>query len=417
MDHLTADDLVALRAEAQALGPDLVELRRSLHRNPELGLHLPRTQATVLGALAGLPLEVTTGLGLSSVTAVLRGGPPGPVVLLRADMDALPVHEDAVEGFASEFPGIMHACGHDLHVAALVGAARLLSARSAGLPGSVVLMFQPGEESAAGARVMLTEGLLEAAGSRPVAAYALHVTSALLPSGVVACRAGAALAAADTVQVVVRGRGGHASMPHLARDPVPAVCEMITALHTMTTRRLDPFDPVVLSVGTLSAGTAENVIAEEARFSASVRSFSEAARDIVLGAAEEVCRGVAQVHGVEVEVSVTARVPGHGQRLRGGREGGAGGPLAARTAALPRGAAPADRLGGLLVRPGRGARCVLRARRHAAGGVPGLGRVQPLAAGPLRRRCAARRRGHAGRAGPGPARRRVSPGPGAERDG
>jgi len=309
MDHLTADDLVSLRAEAQALGPDLVALRRSLHRNPELGLHLPRTQAAVLGALAGLPLEVTTGLELSSVTAVLRGGLPGPVVLLRADMDALPVQEDAVEGFASEFPGIMHACGHDLHVAALVGAARLLSARSAGLPGSVVLMFQPGEESAAGARVMLTEGLLEAAGSRPVAAYALHVTSALLPSGVAACRAGAALAAADTVQVVVRGHGGHASMPHLSRDPVPAVCEMITALHTMTTRRLDPFDPVVLSVGTLSAGTAENVIADEARFSASVRSFSEAARETVLGAAEEVCRGVAQVHGVEVEVSIGRGYP------------------------------------------------------------------------------------------------------------
>jgi hippurate hydrolase len=302
-------DLAELRDQARALGDDLVRLRRDLHQDPELGLHLPHTQAAVLSALAGLPLEVSTGRDLTSVTAVLRGGRPGPVVLLRADMDALPVQEETGEPFASRVPDTMHACGHDLHVAGLVGAARLLSVRAGDLAGAVVLMFQPGEELGGGAKVMLDEGLLQAAGETPVAGYALHVSSALLPSGVVACRPGPALAAADTLEVVARGRGGHASMPHLARDPVPAICEMVTALHTMTTRRLDPFDPVVLTVGALSAGTASNVIAESARLEASVRSFSQAAREAVLEAARGVCLGVARAHGVEAEVTVELGYP------------------------------------------------------------------------------------------------------------
>jgi hippurate hydrolase len=302
-------DLAELHDDARELGDDLARLRRDLHQDPELGLHLPRTQAAVLSALSGLPLEVSTGRELTSVTAVLRGGRPGPVVLLRADMDALPVHEETGEPFASRVADTMHACGHDLHVAGLVGAARLLSVRAADLAGAVVLMFQPGEELGGGAKVMLDEGLLQAAGEIPVAGYALHVSSSLLPLGVVACRPGPALAAADTLEVVVHGRGGHASMPHLARDPVPAICEMVTALHTMTTRRLDPFDPVVLTVGTLSAGTAGNVIADSARLEASVRSFSQAARDAVLEAAREVCLGVARAHGVDAEVTVELGYP------------------------------------------------------------------------------------------------------------
>lgn len=149
---------------AHDLHPELVALRRALHREPELGLQLPRTQEKILAALDGLPLEITTGKDLSSVTAVLRGGRPGGAVLLRADMDALPITENSGVPYASELPGAMHACGHDLHTAGLVGAARLLAERREHLDGDVVFMFQPGEEGFGGARVMIDEGLLDAAG-------------------------------------------------------------------------------------------------------------------------------------------------------------------------------------------------------------------------------------------------------------
>ena len=176
--------------EATAISGDIAELRHAIHREPEIGLSLPRTQAKVLAALDGLPLEISLGKELSSVTAVLRGGRPGPVVLLRADMDALPVTETTGLPFASEIDGAMHACGHDLHTAMLVGAARVLSARQRDLPGSVIFMFQPGEEGLGGAKLMIEEGVLDAAGDRPAAAYALHVFSHLTDGGVVAVRPG-----------------------------------------------------------------------------------------------------------------------------------------------------------------------------------------------------------------------------------
>src|SRR5205814_9281613 len=166
---------MSMREDAATIQGELAELRRELHQIPEIGLDLPRTQERVLAALHPLPLEVSTGTGLSSVTAVLRGGRPGPVVLLRGDMDALPVTEETGLPYASAIPGAMHACGHDLHTAMLAGAAKLLSARQAEVPGTVIFMFQPGEEGNAGARYMINEGVLDAAGERPVAAYALHV--------------------------------------------------------------------------------------------------------------------------------------------------------------------------------------------------------------------------------------------------
>ena len=158
-----------VRDEAAQIAGQITELRHAIHREPEIGLDLPKTQAKVLAALDGLPLEISTGQGLSSVTAVLRGSAgSGPVVLLRGDMDALPVTEETGLPYASVIPGAMHACGHDLHTAMLAGAARLLSARQAELDGTVVFMFQPGEEGYAGARYMIEEGVLEAAGARPV---------------------------------------------------------------------------------------------------------------------------------------------------------------------------------------------------------------------------------------------------------
>ncbi|WP_412175194.1 M20 metallopeptidase family protein [Kitasatospora griseola] len=290
-----------LRRAAAALRPALVELRRDLHRHPEIGLDLPRTRARLLAALDGLPLEITIGERLSSVTAVLRGARPGPAVLLRADLDALPVQEETGLPYASELPGAMHACGHDLHAAALVGAARLLAERREQLVGSVVFMFQPGEEGAGGAALMIEEGVLDAAGERVAAAYALHVAAAQLPAGYVAGRPGPIMAASDTLRVVVRGRGGHGSSPHLALDPVPVACEAVLALQTLVTRQFDVFDPVVLTVGTFHAGTVENVVPDRAEFAATVRSFSPAARAQVLDRAVRVVRGIGEAHGCQVE--------------------------------------------------------------------------------------------------------------------
>ncbi|MFI9275402.1 M20 family metallopeptidase [Kitasatospora sp. NPDC052896] len=301
--------LPTLRESAALLQPELAILRRELHQQPEIGLDLPLTQAKVLAALDGLPYRLTLGKALSSVTAVLRGDRPGSTVLLRADLDALPVQEATGLPYSSQRPGVMHACGHDLHTAALVGAARLLAERRAELPGSVVLMFQPGEEGDGGAQLMLDEGVLTASGELPVAAYALHVSAAQLPNGWVATRPGPIMAAADRLTVTMRGRGGHGSSPHLALDPIPAACEAVTALQTMVTRRFDAFDPVVITVGSFHAGTASNVIPDEAVFEATIRSFSSEARARVLAEAPRLVRGVGEAHGLTVDAVIDEGYP------------------------------------------------------------------------------------------------------------
>ncbi|MGH3620786.1 MAG: M20 metallopeptidase family protein, partial [Sciscionella sp.] len=254
---------VALREAARALQPRTVSLRRSIHRNPELGLTLPRTQAALLHALQGMPLEVSTGTGCSSVVAVLRGPRPGPTVLLRADMDALPLTEATRLECSSQVDGAMHACGHDTHTAMLVSAARVLCTRADALAGQVVFMFQPGEEGFHGARVMLEEGVLNAAGTPVSRALALHIT-ATISSGVVTCRPGTILATSDTFTVRVSGKGGHASAPHDALDPVPVAAAMVGALQTMMARRVSVFSPAVLTVARISAGTTTNIIPETA---------------------------------------------------------------------------------------------------------------------------------------------------------
>ncbi|MEU7742507.1 M20 family metallopeptidase [Nonomuraea sp. NPDC049158] len=288
---------------ARDLRDELVRLRQSLHTTPEIGLALPRTQEKVLAALDGLPLEITTGKALSSITAVLRGGRPGPAVLLRGDMDALPVTERNDLPYRSQIDGQMHACGHDLHTAMLTGAAHLLSARRAELAGDVIFMFQPGEEGHEGAKHMIEEGVLDAAGARPVAAYGMHVVSSMLPPGLFASRPGPLMAAADVFEVTVKGRGGHGSSPHRALDPIQAGCEMVTSLQAMVTRTFDVFDPVVVTVGSFHGGTADNVIPDEARFEATVRTFSPGNRELVKRRLVEVVEGVAAAHGLSVEAS------------------------------------------------------------------------------------------------------------------
>ncbi len=293
---------MTFRAAIESFRDDLISLRRDLHRHPEIGMHLPRTQQRILTALEGLPLEITLGDNLSSVVAVLRGGRPGPSVLLRGDMDALPVQELTDLDYTSEVAGAMHACGHDLHVAGLVGAARLLAGVRETLPGSVIFMFQPGEEGPGGAEPMIDEGLLDAAGEPPIAAYTLHVLSAQDRNGLITTRRGAFMAASDQLRVVVRGAGGHGSAPHRAKDPIPVACEMVLALETHVTRAFDIFDPVVVTVGTFHAGTVDNVIPASAMFDATVRSFSHDARAQLSTSLPQVIQGVAAAHGLDVDV-------------------------------------------------------------------------------------------------------------------
>ena len=302
--------------DARALGPDLTDLRRALHRVPEVGLDLPRTQSLVLEALSGLDLEVSTGSALTSVTAVLRGGAGSgtddrerPTVLLRADMDALPVHEDVDVPFRSTVDGAMHACGHDLHVAGLVGAARVLAAHRAELPGDVVLMFQPGEEGRDGAGAMIAEGVLGASGRRPDAAWALHVFATLAPRGIVTSRPGPLMASSSELHVTVRGRGGHGSAPEAAADPVPAACEMVLGLQSLVSRTVSPFAPAVLTVGHLAAGNRANVIPDTATFAATVRCFDEAVLARLEHDTVRYCRGVAAGHGLEVDAVFRRQYP------------------------------------------------------------------------------------------------------------
>lgn len=294
---------MALLDDARTLLPELVALRRGIHADPELGLDLPRTQQRVLDALAPLDLEITRGQSLSSIAAVIRGAHPGPTVLLRADMDALPLTEDTGLDYAATGER-MHACGHDLHVAGLVGAARLLAARRGELRGDVLLMFQPGEELGDGAKRMLDEGLLEVTGSRPVAAYGIHVVPG--EYGVFSTRPGALMAGAIEVEVTITGSGGHASAPHLTRDPVPAAAELVTALQAFLTRRFDVFDPVVLSVTQLHAGgAARNIISDTATLVASVRVLSHESAARVRDELPALAAEIATAHGCTATTDVT----------------------------------------------------------------------------------------------------------------
>src|SRR5258706_7865398 len=297
----------AILDDARAILDDTIQLRRRIHRHPELGLALPRTQAAVLEALDGLPLEVHTGRNTTSVVARLTGARPGPTILLRADMDALPMPEETGLPFASEVSGRMHACGHDAHTAMLVGAARLLARRRDSFAGSVLFMLQPGEEGYDGARVMSEEGLLDGAAA-PSGAFALHVTHRMA-AGSISARAGAAMASGDTLQIVVRGKGGHASAPHDCLDPIPIACEIVQAFQTLVTRRINVFDPAVVTVAKIEAGTTRNVIPDTASLLGTIRTVSEATRERVLEGVRRVAEGVAAAHGAEVAVELIRGYP------------------------------------------------------------------------------------------------------------
>ena len=293
-----------LLATASAVADGVLELRRDLHQHPELGLDNPATQQRILDALDGLPLEIRTGIGLTSVVADLDGASDGPTILLRADTDALPMSEDSGEPFCSQVDGRAHACGHDAHTAMLVGAARLLADRRSDIHGRVRFMFQPGEEGKGGAGVMLDEGVLDGVDR----AFAIHITPNL-PVGWAACRPGPLMASTDEMHVTVRGRGGHASMPYLCTDPVPAMATMITTIQTAVTREIDPFDPALVTVAHVEAGTTTNVIPETAFFEGTIRCVSEQTRRRIREAVERVCTQVAAPHDCTAEVDLVEGYP------------------------------------------------------------------------------------------------------------
>ncbi|USX49863.1 M20 family metallopeptidase [Lentzea sp. HUAS12] len=296
--------LAGLLEGARALQPRTVALRRQIHRHPEQGLQLPRTQAAILHALEGLPVKVTKGESTTSVVAVLEGDQPGPTVLLRGDMDGLPLQEDTGLPFASEVDGNMHACGHDTHVAMLASSARLLADRRDALKGRVLFMFQPGEEGHHGARYMIEEGLLDDGVEK---AFALHITSTM-KSGVVTCRPGPMMASADTFHVHVKGRGGHGAMPHNALDPVPAAAAMVGAIQTMLGRRVSVHQPAVVTVAQINAGTTTNIIPEVATLDGTIRTLSEETRSLVHKELKQTVKHTAAAYGCHAEVSI---VPGY----------------------------------------------------------------------------------------------------------
>ena len=293
----------ALLREARTLQPRLVDLRRRIHQEPELGLENPATRRKILDALSGLDLEIDLHARTSGIVATLRGARPGRRILLRGDTDALPMPEHTGLAFESRHADRMHACGHDAHVAMLIGAAHLLAARREALAGEVVFMFQPGEEGFGGAAVMLAEGMPDCDG-----AFALHVAPQI-PTGMIGTRPGAIFASFDDFEIEILGRGGHASMPHDCIDPVPIACEIVQALQTFVTRRIPVNDPGVLTVSQIHAGTTQNVIADSVQLAGTMRTLSEHTRDRLLAGLPRIAEGIAAAHDATARVELQPGYP------------------------------------------------------------------------------------------------------------
>jgi amidohydrolase len=283
----------------------VVELRREIHRHPELGFEELRTQALVERELDELGIEHRR-IAKTGVVGVIRGAKPGHVVGLRADMDALPITEKSGEPFSSEVPGKMHACGHDAHTAMLLGAARLLQGMRDELHGSVVLLFQPAEEGPGGAEPMIAEGALDDPKVEAVAM--LHVDHRLEP-GQIGVRPGPVNASADEFYITVEGKGGHGAYPHTAADAIPAAAAMVTALQTIASRETDPLKSVVVTVGTINGGYRNNVIADEVKMSGTFRAHDPEIRNGLEERARRILDGVAAAYNVKAKLEVLYGYP------------------------------------------------------------------------------------------------------------
>lgn len=281
-------------------------LRRDFHRHPELGFQEMRTSGIVAKTLSELGLEVTTGIGKTGVVGLLEGRRSGPVVLLRFDMDALPIQEGTGADYASQNPGIMHACGHDGHTAVGLTVARLLHAHSQELAGMVKLVFQPAEEGLGGAQAMIDDGVLE--NPKPDFALALHLWNEK-PLGWLGIHAGPVMAASEIFKVSLTGKGGHGASPHLSIDPLLAAAHMVTALQGIVSRNIAPLEAAVVSVTSIRGGEAFNVIPSTVEMLGTIRTFRPEVRQRVLERFTEIVEGIAGGMGCQARVEITSITP------------------------------------------------------------------------------------------------------------
>ena len=305
--------LDTIRSRADDVFPDVISLRRTLHQNPELGLEEHDTAALIAETLRGLDLDdVRTGIHHTGVLGTLQGGRPGPTVLLRADIDALPIREATGLPFASQNEGRMHACGHDAHTASLLGTAMILSELRDEWPGSVRFCFQPTEEKIpGGAKFMIDEGVLAAnsASDRVDVVFGQHVMPEL-PAGCLGVRPGMFMASADEVHVTIHGEGGHAALPHqLASDATYAACQVVTALQSVVSRHCPPGVPSIFTVGKLVADGATNVIPEAARFEGTFRAMDEDWRFRAHDLIRRIITKTAEAHGATADVDIKVGYP------------------------------------------------------------------------------------------------------------
>jgi len=306
-----------------AVSPELFErtvaIRRDLHAHPELAFAEHRTAGVVAERLRALGIETHTGIGGTGVVGVIAGDQAGPAIMLRADMDALPMPEENDVPYVSQNPGVTHACGHDAHVAMLLGAAQILQEAARAIHGRVVLVFQPAEEGGGGAQAMLADGLIERFGIER--AYGLHISN-ILPSGVFGLRPGPLLAAVDSFDLVVEGTGGHGAMPQRSVDPVVVAADVVSGLQRIVSREMDPLEPTVVTIGAINGGTTYNVIPPRVALKGTVRTFAEATRDTmearIRRIAEHTCAAAKATCSLEWHASypVTANDPGEAAFVR-----------------------------------------------------------------------------------------------------
>ena len=285
---------------------DVIAIRRDLHQHPELGFEERRTAAFVATRLHDLGYEVAEEIGITGVVGVMRGTRPGKTIMLRADMDALPIEEENAVAYASQTRGAMHACGHDGHVAMLLGAATLISRRRDELAGTIVLCFQPAEEGLGGAKAMVEAGVLERFGVER--AYGLHLASAF-PTGIIGLREGPFYASSDSIEITIEGVGGHGAAPHLSVDPIYVAGAFIVALQQVVSRQIDPLAPAVVTIGAIHAGTIHNVIPSRATLLGTVRAFEADVRAKMAERIERVLRGVCDSSGATYKFEYIRRYP------------------------------------------------------------------------------------------------------------
>jgi amidohydrolase len=294
--------------EAHTMHDKLVSWRRDLHMHPELGFQEERTAGLVAAHLTRIGYRVYTGIARTGVIGILQGMRVGPTVMLRFDMDALPIQEENKVEYASQTPGVMHACGHDAHVTIGLGTAMLLQRHRDKWAGTVKLVFQPAEEGMNGAEVMVKEGALDDYGPRPDVVFGLHIWNGL-PLGQAGLTAGPMMAAADRWSLTVSGKGGHGALPHQTADTIVATAQIVNAIQTIVSRSVDPQKTAVVTVGTINGGTAFNTIPGKVELTGTVRTFDAEVRALVLSKLEELCQGIATAMGVKATLQVDGLIP------------------------------------------------------------------------------------------------------------